>query len=391
MLAHVAPLAALTGLLLAYAAGVVRLWRRAGPGRGGIGIAGALAFVGGWWILVVAVAPPLDGLAHARLSAHMTQHVLLVTLGAPLLALGRPALALAWTLPGAPRRRATRWGRRVLAAAFIAGVSHAAALWLWHLPALYEAAVAHDATHALEHASLAGTAVLFWAALVDATRRSRLGAAAGYVFATGLQCTLLGALLTVAPRPWYPHYVTTASASGLTAIEDQQLAGLVMWVPAGVVLAVAGLALVAAWLREAERRVARTRVERLRRERVVETLTRVGSVIVVVIALAGCEGTRATAARMTGGDPDHGRQAIRAYGCWTCHTIPGVPGANAVVGPPLTGLAGRAFIAGVPNNPEHLVRWIRHPHEVRPSTPMPEMGVTERDGRDIAAYLYTLR
>ena len=94
---------------------------------------------------------------------------------------------------------------------------------------------------------------------------------------------------------------------------------------------------------------------------------------------------------MTGGDVDHGREALRAYGCWTCHTIPGVHGASGVVGPPLTGLARRAFIAGQPNSPDHLITWIRHPHAVRPATPMPELGVTERDGRDIAAYLYTLR
>ena len=93
-----------------------------------------------------------------------------------------------------------------------------------------------------------------------------------------------------------------------------------------------------------------------------------------------------------GGNPDHGRAAIRYYGCHTCHTIPGIAGANATVGPPLTQMAHRSFIAGeLPNSPENLIHWIEHPHSVEPKTAMPEMGVTDQDAKDIAAYLYTLR
>lgn len=113
--------------------------------------------------------------------------------------------------------------------------------------------------------------------------------------------------------------------------------------------------------------------------------------------LAGCTSeTRQAEAReaayLTGGDPERGRLAIRAYGCATCHTVPGVPGADALVGPPLTGFAGRAYVAGVlPNSPDNLVRWIQHPRQVDSLTAMPDMGVGARDARDIAAYLYTLR
>ncbi|HEY1464819.1 MAG TPA: hypothetical protein VGF44_15490 [Terriglobales bacterium] len=93
-----------------------------------------------------------------------------------------------------------------------------------------------------------------------------------------------------------------------------------------------------------------------------------------------------------GGDAHAGRVEIRKYGCETCHTIPGVPGAHGLVGPPLTGIGNRSYIAGeLPNTPANLMHWIQHPHSVEVHTLMPEMGVTENDSRDITAYLYTLR
>jgi cytochrome c len=96
--------------------------------------------------------------------------------------------------------------------------------------------------------------------------------------------------------------------------------------------------------------------------------------------------------RMTGGDPDRGREKIRNYGCQSCHTIPGIVGANAVVGPPLDHWSKRVYIAGeVPNTVTNLTKWIQHPPQIEPKTAMPEMGVTEQDSRDIAAYLYSLK
>ena len=98
------------------------------------------------------------------------------------------------------------------------------------------------------------------------------------------------------------------------------------------------------------------------------------------------------AAEMAYGNPHAGPDKIRKYGCYSCHTIPGVAGANGLVGPPLAGIGGRVFIAGeLPNTPENLTHWIQHPHQVEPHTALPEMGVTDQDSRDIAAYLYTLR
>ncbi len=95
---------------------------------------------------------------------------------------------------------------------------------------------------------------------------------------------------------------------------------------------------------------------------------------------------------MPSGDPERGVAAIQAYGCGTCHTIPGVPGAIATVGPPLDDWADRKYIAGsLSNDAENLLFWIRFPQSVEPGTAMPDMGVTGQDANDIAAYLYTLR
>jgi cytochrome c2 len=94
---------------------------------------------------------------------------------------------------------------------------------------------------------------------------------------------------------------------------------------------------------------------------------------------------------VTGGDADRGAIALRAYGCDACHTIPGITGANSLVGPPLNGWADRKYIAGkFPNEPAYLIDWIRFPQSYEPGTAMPNLGVTEQDARDMSAYLYTV-
>lgn len=101
---------------------------------------------------------------------------------------------------------------------------------------------------------------------------------------------------------------------------------------------------------------------------------------------------RAAYITTSGGNARAGRDTIRKYGCYACHSIDGVPGAHGLVGPPLDGISNREFIAGeLPNTPANLMHWIQHPRQVEPHTVMPEMGVTEQDSRDIAAYLYTLQ
>lgn len=123
----------------------------------------------------------------------------------------------------------------------------------------------------------------------------------------------------------------------------------------------------------------------------------IATIALIAGTLTGCDklsDNRVHAAYVVtaGGNARAGRDTIRKYGCYACHTIDGVPGARGLVGPPLDGIGNREFIAGeLPNTPQNLMRWIQHPRQVEPHTAMPEMGVTEQDSRDIAAYLYTLR
>jgi len=126
----------------------------------------------------------------------------------------------------------------------------------------------------------------------------------------------------------------------------------------------------------------------------------IGALCVLVLVLAVAAGYAelgrrhqqrldARASALTRGDPSRGPAAIAHYGCGGCHTIHGITGAHGLVGPPLGGVGQRVYIAGQQrNSPDNLVSWIRYPRHVAPHTAMPEMGVTERDARDIAAYLY---
>jgi putative membrane protein len=191
----------------------------------------------------------------------MVQHELLMIVAAPLIAISAPLIALLWALPPALRRRGLNAVRRppitVLWAALTAPASvfvlHAVALWIWHLPALYDYALEHEAVHIVQHFCFFGTASLFWWGIANGRyRRAGYGMAVVYVFLTALHGGVLGALLTFSPRVWYAPYLTS-HRSGLTPLEDQQLAGLLMWVPTGIILAGGGLALFAAWLRESDR------------------------------------------------------------------------------------------------------------------------------------------
>ena len=206
------------------------------------------AFAAGWILLAVSLASPLEEWAEKSLAAHMIQHELLMVAAAPLLVLGRVDFVLLALAPRR-RRRAAVWRLRMFRVnAPMAWMLYAVALWAWHLPTFYEAAVESPLLHAAEHLSLLVAALLFWWAVLD--RRLGYGAASLFVFTTALHKNLFGALLFFLPRVRYPSY-----GAGATALEEQQLAGLVMWVPGGVVLAVTALFLVFRWLEESERRV----------------------------------------------------------------------------------------------------------------------------------------
>lgn len=104
------------------------------------------------------------------------------------------------------------------------------------------------------------------------------------------------------------------------------------------------------------------------------------------------ETTAAPPQQMSAGDPQRGADLIVKYGCGTCHEIPGVDGADGLVGPPLSQIARRSYIAGeLANSEDNMHRWIRDPQAVEPGTAMPDLGVTAQDAADITAYLYTLR
>lgn len=252
----------LTASAAVYAAGTQAVWRRAGRGRGVSGWQAA-AFAGGLLSIAVALLSPVAWLSGILFSVHMTQHEILMLVAAPLLVIGRPLLPVLWAVPVRTREAWGRWtGRpafarawRALTAPAVVFSLHAAAIWIWHVPRLYERALADEAVHALEHVSFLVTAALFWWGMVHG-RYGRIGygVAVAYVFLTGIHTSVLGALLTVAPGVWYPAYTAAGAAWHLDALEDQQLAGLLMWIPSGVVFIVVGLALFAAWLGESERR-----------------------------------------------------------------------------------------------------------------------------------------
>jgi len=246
-----------------HARGLRSLWRQAGTGHG-IRRWQAWSAAAGWLVLVIALVSPLDALGGALFSAHMAQHELLMAVAAPLLVLGRPLVAILWALPPRWRRAAGRWaGARPVRSAWraltrpsAAWALHAVAIWAWHAPRLYDAAVVRESVHALQHACFLGTALLFWWSLMHApAARRRYGVAVLYLFATAVHTTALGAVLALATHPLYPVYASTA-AWGLTPLEDQQLAGLIMWVPGGVVYLIAALGFMVAWLRRSEARSA---------------------------------------------------------------------------------------------------------------------------------------
>jgi cytochrome c oxidase assembly factor CtaG len=247
--------------IVVYALGLWRLWRFAGYGQG-IRPTQALAFASGWLSLVVALSPPLDGWSDEWLAAHMVQHELLMVVAAPLIAYGGPVIGLLWAMPARLRRAAVTSVRRsglahawnVLTMPGCVFVLYGVALWVWHIPVLYDYAVEHEGVHVVQHLCFFGTATLFWWGITHGRQgRAGYGAAVVYVFVTAVHGAVLGALLTVSPRVWYAPYLL-AHPDGLTPLEDQQLAGLLMWVPAGLAFAAGGLFLFAAWLHQSDRR-----------------------------------------------------------------------------------------------------------------------------------------
>ncbi len=245
-------------MLLVYVSGALRRghlrilrWRHA-------------SFLAGWITLALALTSPIHELGEQLFSAHMLQHEILILLSAPLISAAQPGATCLWAFAPAGRANLGGWVHtveqfppvRLLTRPLVAWLLEAAALWLWHIPSLYQATLRSDWVHAAQHLSFFLTAVLFWSALYGVGRSAMsYGAATFYVFGTAVHCSALGALLTFSTVLWYPVYAKSTARWGLTPLADQQLGGAIMWVPSGLVFILIGLVLFAQWLNEADRRL----------------------------------------------------------------------------------------------------------------------------------------
>jgi putative membrane protein len=240
---------------LLYAIGILRLWPHVHARRELVWR--AWAFAAGWAALALALLSPLDTRAGGSFAMHMIQHEVLMLVAAPLLVIGRGLPTFLWAVPHDARLRLGRatkvdWVRRTwdaLTSAFSAWLLHAAALWLWHVPAFFNAAVRNDTAHDWQHATFLVTALLFWHALLRPSGPGSRGLAIVYLFTTTIHTGVLGALLTFAPRPLYATLDSGLTLGALTTLEDQQLGGLIMWVPGALVYVAVALVLAVRWLR----------------------------------------------------------------------------------------------------------------------------------------------
>ena len=258
--AHTAIIMALLVLAAAgYAAGFQRVWHRSSGGGGRQAILRALSFCGGLVAVGLALFSPLDRWSAALFAIHMIQHEMLMLIAAPLLIFGRPLPLFLWAFSVRKRASIARAALRIkgfwvtLLSPLTAWLLHALALWIWHAPAFFDAALRNETVHEVQHLSFLGSALIFWASMVENRRQAHQGAAVVYLFTTTIHTSVLGALITFATRPWYSAYLQTPLQWGLTALEDQQLGGLIMWLPGSLVYVGIALALLLDWIRASER------------------------------------------------------------------------------------------------------------------------------------------
>lgn len=216
-----------------------------------------ILFLSGWLLLVVALVGPVESWQEASLAGHMVQHMILIAFAPPLLLLARPMSKYMQALPLFLRRRlGPALGRIYVAAgttALIAFVVHGGILWLWHLPVPYQLALVDKLVHDAEHLLFFTTALWFWWSLIAPGRLGQpgFGLAALLAVLTLMHTGMLGALMTFAPQLLYPQH--PAGFAGFDQLSDQQLAGLLMWVPGGLIYSTAALVLTGLWLRRMSR------------------------------------------------------------------------------------------------------------------------------------------
>ena len=229
-------IACLIAIGIAYAAGVGAARRNA---EGSLSALEHGLFYAGWAVAFVALISPLCALSVSLFSARVGQHMILTMIAAPLIALGRPGNAFGVLRPAELDLSAATGANGAWWAAGLFGVM----LWLWHAPTAYQATFSSAFIYWTMHVSLFGSAFWLWSTLI--ARAPRVNATAvGSGVASSAQMGFLGALITFAPRPLYPPHLLTTGAWDLTPLQDQQIGGVIMWVPGCVIfLAVAMLAL----------------------------------------------------------------------------------------------------------------------------------------------------
>ena len=199
----------------------------------------------GWAVLAVALVSPLCSLSIALFSARVAQHMLVTLVAAPLIVLGQPGAAFGSMVPKRFALRLPRMRDGVFQLAATAGF--AVALWTWHLPGPYDATLQSDLIYWTMHVTIFGTALLLWHALFR--RLDCVSSALLVGFGSTVQMSLLSALLTLSPRPLFASHAGTTWPWGLSPLEDQQLGGLIMWVPGGTLFTLIGVLAFGAWLK----------------------------------------------------------------------------------------------------------------------------------------------
>jgi cytochrome c oxidase assembly factor CtaG len=243
-----------------YAVGFGRLRARSEHGRRELAKR-AWIFAVGLAVLAGATLSPLHELGGRSFTAHMIEHELIMLVAAPLLVWSRPLGVMLWafppggrqTLASLPRSRTGAGLWQLASDPWIATVLQAAAIWIWHLPSLFDSALRDEGWHGAQHLSFFATALLFWSAMLGPRRSVWISAIC--LFATSMITGALGAFMAFSLSPWYAPYAALGLAAfGLTPAQDQQLAGVLMWAPGGLFHAVVAIALLAPQLRSTPRR-----------------------------------------------------------------------------------------------------------------------------------------
>jgi putative membrane protein len=237
-------------VLVAFIVGRQRLARRSKIARAGGGW-----FLAGWLVLTIALVSPLHERGERSFTVHMVEHELIMLVATLLMSVTAVGGMLAWGLPDRLRQElGGRWKTpfaalwRRLTEPLTATIVQALALWAWHAPALFDRALQSPGWHAAQHLSFIIASLAFWRAMLDIRRdRELLGAVC--LFLTSLVEGALGALMALSSSAWYARYAAMGlTGIGLDPVTDQQLAGLLMWIPGGLVHGAAALVLLHRWL-----------------------------------------------------------------------------------------------------------------------------------------------